>query len=160
MHLPAIVDLYGKSNRCFPKIHDGLDDLRLIRSVLFHTDATCVDVREREYIRGVPVRRCGRRASTNVSCAPPREHTSGSDDRPNGRRRPAAWTSASSIEYTTRYRGLAALSDPTRLEIVRRLAERDEQRPLDFLGLGSKLLDEMSPRLLDGLLRAVAAGKN
>jgi hypothetical protein len=52
------------------------------------------------------------------------------------------------------------LSDPTRLEIVRRLAERDEQRPLDFLGLGSKLLDEMSPRLLDGLLRAVAAGKN
>ena len=33
---------------------------------------------------------------------------------------------------------LGALSDPMRLEIVRQLAERGEQRPADFLDMGSK----------------------
>lgn len=33
---------------------------------------------------------------------------------------------------------LGALSDPTRLKIVRQLAERGEQHPADFLDMGSK----------------------
>jgi DNA-binding transcriptional ArsR family regulator len=36
------------------------------------------------------------------------------------------------------YGVLAALSDPTRLEIVRKLSERDEQCPFDFLDMASK----------------------
>ena len=35
----------------------------------------------------------------------------------------------------TIYGILSALSDPTRLEIVRRLAEQDEQSPFDFLSI-------------------------
>ncbi len=41
-------------------------------------------------------------------------------------------------EDITIYGILSALSDPTRLEIVRRLAEQNEQCPFDFLGMGSK----------------------
>jgi DNA-binding transcriptional ArsR family regulator len=38
----------------------------------------------------------------------------------------------------TIYGILAALSDPTRLTIVRQLAEREEQCPFEFLDIGSK----------------------
>jgi DNA-binding transcriptional ArsR family regulator len=41
-------------------------------------------------------------------------------------------------EDVTIYGILAALSDPTRLEIVRNLAERDECCPFDFLEMTSK----------------------
>jgi DNA-binding transcriptional ArsR family regulator len=41
-------------------------------------------------------------------------------------------------EDITIYGILAALSDPTRLTIVRKLAEHEEQCPFDFLDIGSK----------------------
>jgi DNA-binding transcriptional ArsR family regulator len=42
------------------------------------------------------------------------------------------------VWYPTIYGILSALADPTRLEIVRRLAEQDEQCPFDFLEIASK----------------------
>lgn len=41
-------------------------------------------------------------------------------------------------EDITIYGLLAALSDPTRLEIVRRLAAQPEQSPFEFLSMGTK----------------------
>jgi DNA-binding transcriptional ArsR family regulator len=57
---------------------------------------------------------------------------------------------------------LSALSDPTRLEIVRQLAERGEQCPADFLGMGSKQNLTHHLRVLRdaGLIAARYEGRN
>lgn len=62
----------------------------------------------------------------------------------------------------TIYGILSALSDPTRLEIVRRLAEQDEQSPFDFLGLGSKqnLTHHFHVLREAGLIKARYEGRN
>ena len=62
----------------------------------------------------------------------------------------------------TIYGILSALSDPTRLEIVRRLAEQTEQCPFDFLGLGSKqnLTHHFKVLREAGLIMARYEGRN
>jgi DNA-binding transcriptional ArsR family regulator len=57
---------------------------------------------------------------------------------------------------------LAALSDPTRLEIVRRLAEQDEQSPFDFLSMCSKqnLTHHLKVLREAGLIKARYEGRN
>ncbi len=57
---------------------------------------------------------------------------------------------------------LAALSDEARLEIVRQLAERGEQRPADFLAIGTKQNLTHHLRVLRdaGLLGARYEGRN
>jgi DNA-binding transcriptional ArsR family regulator len=57
---------------------------------------------------------------------------------------------------------LSALSDPTRLEIVRRLAEQNEQCPFDFLGMGSKqnLTHHFKVLREAGLIKARYEGRN
>ncbi len=62
----------------------------------------------------------------------------------------------------TIYGILSALSDPTRLEIVRRLAEQKEQCPFDFLGMGSKqnLTHHFKVLREAGLIKARYEGRN
>jgi DNA-binding transcriptional ArsR family regulator len=57
---------------------------------------------------------------------------------------------------------LAALSDPTRLEIVRRLAEQNEQCPFDFLAIGSKqnLTHHFKVLREAGLIKSRYEGRN
>lgn len=65
-------------------------------------------------------------------------------------------------EDITIYGVLAALSDPTRLEIVRRLAEQSEQCPFDFLAMGSKqnLTHHFKVLREAGLIKARYEGRN
>lgn len=65
-------------------------------------------------------------------------------------------------EDVTIYGILSALSDPTRLEIVRRLAEQDEQCPFDFLAMGSKqnLTHHFKVLREAGLIKARYEGRN
>jgi DNA-binding transcriptional ArsR family regulator len=65
-------------------------------------------------------------------------------------------------EDVTIYGVLSALSDPTRLEIVRRLAEQNEQCPFDFLGMGSKqnLTHHFKVLREAGLIKARYEGRN
>jgi DNA-binding transcriptional ArsR family regulator len=62
----------------------------------------------------------------------------------------------------TIYGILSALSDPTRHEIVRRLAEQNEQCPFDFLGMGTKqnLTHHFKVLREGGLIKARYAGRN
>ena len=57
---------------------------------------------------------------------------------------------------------LSALSDPTRLEIVRRLAKQTEQCPFDFLSLGTKqnLTHHFKVLREAGLIQARYEGRN
>lgn len=65
-------------------------------------------------------------------------------------------------EDITIYGILSALSDPTRLEIVRRLAEQDEQSPFDFLSIGSKqnLTHHFKVLRESGLIQSRYEGRN
>jgi DNA-binding transcriptional ArsR family regulator len=65
-------------------------------------------------------------------------------------------------EDVTIYGILAALSDPTRLEIVRRLAEQSEQCPFDFLAMGSKqnLAHHFKVLREAGLIKSRYEGRN
>jgi DNA-binding transcriptional ArsR family regulator len=65
-------------------------------------------------------------------------------------------------EDITIYGILSALSDPTRLEIVRRLAEQSEQCPFDFLAMGSKqnLTHHFKVLREAGLIKARYEGRN
>jgi DNA-binding transcriptional ArsR family regulator len=65
-------------------------------------------------------------------------------------------------EDITIYGILAALSDPTRLEMVRRLAEQTEQCPFDFLSMGSKqnLTHHFKVLREAGLIKARYEGRN
>jgi DNA-binding transcriptional ArsR family regulator len=65
-------------------------------------------------------------------------------------------------EDITIYGILAALSDPTRLEIVRRLAETEEQCPFDFLSIASKqnLTHHFKVLREAGLIQARYEGRN
>jgi DNA-binding transcriptional ArsR family regulator len=65
-------------------------------------------------------------------------------------------------EDITIYGILAALSDPTRLTIVRQLAQRDEQCPFDFLDLASKqnLTHHLKVLREAGLLMSRYEGRN
>jgi len=65
-------------------------------------------------------------------------------------------------EDVTIYGILSALSDPTRLEIVRRLAEQNEQCPFDFLAMGSKqnLTHHFKVLREAGLIKARYEGRN
>jgi DNA-binding transcriptional ArsR family regulator len=65
-------------------------------------------------------------------------------------------------EDITIYGILSALSDPTRLEIVRRLAEQTEQCPFDFLAMGSKqnLTHHFKVLREAGLIKARYEGRN
>lgn len=65
-------------------------------------------------------------------------------------------------EDITIYGILAALSDPTRLSIVRKLAECDEQCPFDFLDIASKqnLTHHMKVLREAGLLMSRYEGRN
>jgi DNA-binding transcriptional ArsR family regulator len=65
-------------------------------------------------------------------------------------------------EDVTIYGILSALSDPTRLEVVRRLAEQNEQCPFDFLAMGSKqnLTHHFKVLREAGLIKARYEGRN
>jgi DNA-binding transcriptional ArsR family regulator len=65
-------------------------------------------------------------------------------------------------EDITIYGILSALSDPTRLEIVRRLAQQNEQCPFDFLSMGSKqnLTHHFKVLRESGLIQARYEGRN